>query len=75
MGAVPVDPSTPSLAGRTAVVTGGAQGIGAAIALAFAAYGADVAVCDRNERPGHDRRSDRGRGAPGGHRCARRARR
>ena len=49
MGAVPVDPSTPSLVGRTAVVTGAAQGIGAAIACAFAAYGADVAVCDRKE--------------------------
>src|SRR5207249_12130555 len=49
MGPVPVDPSTPSLAGRNAVVTGAAQGIGAAIACAFAAYGADVAVCDRNE--------------------------
>ena len=48
-GPVPVDPSTPSLAGRTAIVTGAAQGIGAAIASALAAYGADVAMCDRNE--------------------------
>ena len=46
---MPLDPNTPSLAGRTAVVTGAAQGIGAAIARAFAAYGADVAMCDRDE--------------------------
>jgi len=46
---VPVDPSTPSLAGRSAIVTGAAQGIGAAIACGLAAYGADIAMCDRNE--------------------------
>jgi NAD(P)-dependent dehydrogenase (short-subunit alcohol dehydrogenase family) len=49
MSAVPVGPSTASLAGRNAVVTGAAQGIGAAIARGLAAYGADVAICDRNE--------------------------
>jgi NAD(P)-dependent dehydrogenase (short-subunit alcohol dehydrogenase family) len=48
MAAMPVDPSTASLAGRNAVVTGAAQGIGAAVARALAAYGADVAMCDRN---------------------------
>jgi NAD(P)-dependent dehydrogenase (short-subunit alcohol dehydrogenase family) len=36
------------LAGQTAVVSGGAQGIGRAIALAFAAEGADIAVIDRD---------------------------
>jgi NAD(P)-dependent dehydrogenase (short-subunit alcohol dehydrogenase family) len=36
------------LTGRYAVVTGAAQGIGAAIATAFARFGADVAVCDRD---------------------------
>ena len=46
---MPVDPSTPSLGGRTAIVTGAAQGIGAAIASALAAYGADVAMCDRDK--------------------------
>ncbi len=35
------------LDGRFAVVTGAAQGIGKAIAIAFAEYGADLAICDR----------------------------
>ena len=36
-----------SLAGKTAVVTGGGTGIGKAIAIEFARAGADVAVCSR----------------------------
>jgi len=36
-----------SLAGRTAVITGGSKGIGLAIATRFAASGADVAVIAR----------------------------
>src|SRR5712691_12712124 len=36
-----------SLAGKTAVVTGGGTGIGKAIAIEFARAGADVAICSR----------------------------
>lgn len=37
------------LDGKLAVVTGAAKGLGAAIALAFADYGADIAICDRDD--------------------------
>jgi NAD(P)-dependent dehydrogenase (short-subunit alcohol dehydrogenase family) len=36
------------LEGRIAVVTGAARGIGEAIALGFARFGADLALCDRD---------------------------
>ncbi len=43
-----IDPAAVSLDGRVALVTGGAQGIGAATAVALARFGADLAICDRN---------------------------
>jgi NAD(P)-dependent dehydrogenase (short-subunit alcohol dehydrogenase family) len=45
-----VTPEGASLAGRVAVVTGAASGIGEAIALSLAAFGADLAVCDRDQQ-------------------------
>jgi NAD(P)-dependent dehydrogenase (short-subunit alcohol dehydrogenase family) len=42
-----MDKSPFSLAGKTAIVTGGGTGIGKAIAIEFARAGADVAVCSR----------------------------
>lgn len=41
------------LAGKSAIVTGGAQGIGEAIVERFAAEGADVAFLDRDVEQGH----------------------
>jgi 3-oxoacyl-[acyl-carrier protein] reductase len=45
---VPLEPSAALLTDRVAVVTGAAVGIGEAIALAFANFGAHVAICDRD---------------------------
>lgn len=43
-----LDPAAIMLTNKVAVVTGAAQGIGEAIAIAMARFGADVAICDRN---------------------------
>ncbi|MBM3671859.1 MAG: SDR family oxidoreductase [Actinobacteria bacterium] len=43
-----VGPEAASLEGKVALVTGAAQGIGAAAAIALANFGADLAICDRD---------------------------
>jgi NAD(P)-dependent dehydrogenase (short-subunit alcohol dehydrogenase family) len=48
---VPLSPDAALLTDRIAVVTGAAMGIGEAIALAYARFGADVVVCDRESGP------------------------
>ena len=45
----PLGPQSFSLVGRVAVVTGAAVGIGRGTALAFGRFGADLAICDRDE--------------------------
>jgi 3-oxoacyl-[acyl-carrier protein] reductase len=47
-GPVPLDPNDALLTDRVAIVTGAAVGIGEAIALAYANFGANLAVCDRD---------------------------
>lgn len=52
-----IRPEATSLAGRVAVVTGAGAGLGAATAVALAAFGADVALVDR-DRGGLTRAAD-----------------
>lgn len=44
-----ITPADVALDGKVAMVTGAARGIGRAVALGFAAFGAQVAICDRDE--------------------------
>src|SRR3989449_4555652 len=56
-------PGVVSLDGKLAVVTGASSGIGRAIALAYAAAGADVVVTYRTNRRGADDTADGARAA------------
>ena len=57
--AAPEVATSPSLAGKVAVVTGGSSGIGRAIALAFAEAGAAVAITYRANRRGAEETLER----------------
>src|SRR2546429_353868 len=54
---------TLSLSGRVALVTGASSGIGRAIALAYAAAGADVGLTYRGNRPGAEETAEQARAA------------
>ena len=57
--------TTGTLAGQTAIVTGGARGIGRAIATRFAQDGADVLIADLDEATGEATAAELGGAAAG----------
>lgn len=59
----PSGPATSSLSGRSAVITGGASGIGAVTARAFVNVGLNVLVVDRDEAAGEALLADLGSGS------------
>src|SRR5256886_7229226 len=62
-GGQDADAPTFSLSGRVALVTGASSGIGRAIALAYAAAGADAALTYRGNRSGVEETADQARAA------------
>ena len=51
LDALSLDADSFTLNGKTAIVTGAAMGLGSAIALGFARFGANLALCDREAEP------------------------
>jgi glucose 1-dehydrogenase len=70
---VPSSAAIKRLEGKVAIITGGDQGIGRAIALRLAAEGADIAFCYRSNRAGAEEVVSRITGGAAGADCNRRA--